>query len=272
MNGTVQPETVVRFFDSHAHYTDERFTESDQPDLFRRLEHLFSNCLSGVIAPSVRLSDTEAQLLLADHFPGYHPALGIFPSEISESEDMDSCLAMLDQTLDTGRFCAIGEVGLEYHYEGVPHELQLAYLHEQFRLATKHDLPLILHDREAHEDILSVLRSHPDVRGVVHCFSGSAETAKEILKLGWSISFTGVITFKNARKALEALEVIPLDRLLIETDAPYMAPEPRRGTVNDSGNLIWIAKKMAEIKGVSVDEIADCTTANTERLFGVSRL
>ena len=165
---------------------------------------------------------------------------------------------------------AIGEIGLDYYWEqNPPKEFQQRVFRDQMALAEELDLPVIVHDREAHGDSLSIVRAFPRVRGVFHCFSGSAEMAKELVKLGWMISFTGVLTYKNARKAVEAAQAVPLERLMIETDSPYMAPVPHRGKRNDSGYLEHICRRLAEIKGISWEDCARITTENGKRFFAI---
>lgn len=165
---------------------------------------------------------------------------------------------------------AIGEIGLDYYWaENPPRALQQRVFRDQLALAAELALPVIVHDREAHGDSLEIVREFPEVRGVFHCFSGSAEMAKELVGLGWMISFTGVLTYKNARKALEAAAAVPLDRLMIETDSPYMAPVPCRGQRNDSRNLPYICEKLAELKGVPPGECARITLENGKRFFHI---
>ena len=164
---------------------------------------------------------------------------------------------------------AIGEIGLDYHYEDIPREIQLKAFRMQMELARELGLPAIVHEREAHEDGMKVVDEFPEVTGVFHCYSGSAEMAKELIKRGWYIGFTGVLTFKNARKAIEVASAIPLDRLVLETDCPYMAPEPFRGKRNDPGKLYRMAEKLVEIKGMTVEEIHAITVENGKRLYRI---
>ena len=168
------------------------------------------------------------------------------------------------------RTVAIGEIGLDYYWEeNPPRELQRRVFRDQMALAEELDLPVIVHDREAHADSLAVVREFPRVRGVFHCFSGSAEMAAELVKLGWMVSFTGVLTYKNARKAVESAQAVPLDRIMIETDSPYMAPVPHRGKRNDSGYVRHVCEKLAEIKGISCEECARVTLENGKRFFRI---
>jgi TatD DNase family protein len=164
---------------------------------------------------------------------------------------------------------AIGEIGLDYHYEDIPREIQQKAFRMQMELARELNLPVIVHEREAHEDGMAVVREFSDVTGVFHCYSGSAEMARQLVDKGWYIGFTGVLTFKNARKAVEVAASIPLERIVLETDCPYMAPEPFRGKRNDPGKLYRMAEKLAEIRGMSVEEIHAITTENGKRLYRI---
>jgi TatD DNase family protein len=164
---------------------------------------------------------------------------------------------------------AIGEIGLDYHYEDIPREIQLRAFRMQMELARELNLPAIVHERDAHEDGMAVVREFPDVTGVFHCYSGSAEMARQLVDKGWYIGFTGVLTFKNARKAVEVAQSIPLERIVLETDCPYMSPEPFRGKRNDPGKLYRMAEKLAEIRGLSVEEIHRITTENGKRLYRI---
>jgi TatD DNase family protein len=164
---------------------------------------------------------------------------------------------------------AIGEIGLDYHYEDIPREIQLKAFRMQMELARELGLPVIVHERDAHEDGMKVVDEFPDVTGVFHCYSGSAEMAKELVKRGWYIGFTGVLTFKKARKAIEVASAIPLERLVLETDCPYMSPEPFRGKRNDPGKLYRMAEKLAEIKGLPLEEIHRVTVENGKRLYRI---
>ena len=164
---------------------------------------------------------------------------------------------------------AVGEIGLDYHYDFSPRDVQKARFREQLELARSLELPVIVHERESLQDTLDMLREYSDLNGVLHCFSGSWETAKIVLDLGWHLSFGGVITFKNARRALEVIEKMPLDRIMLETDCPYLAPEPMRGRRNSSLNLKYIAEKIAEVRRITLEEVAVATTENGKRFFGI---
>ena len=194
-----------------------------------------------------------------------YAAVGIHPEDVEGTPE--DYLGTLKKWAVLPKTVAIGEIGLDYHYEGFSPDLQKRIFEEQLDLAEELSLPVVIHSRDATEDCMNILRKRGKVRGVMHCFSGSAETARQVLDLGMNISFTGVLTFKNARKSIEALEVVPLERLMLETDCPYMAPEPNRGKRCDSSMIVHIIQKIAEVKGMSPELVAKQTTENTLNLF-----
>ena len=251
-------------FDTHAHYDAEQF----DPDRDQVLEALPSRGVSLVVDPGCDIPSSRAALALAEKYPFLYAAVGYHPESCApyRPEELD----ILRDMARHPKVVAIGEIGLDYYWEeNPPKELQQQVFRRQMALAEELDLPVIVHDREAHADALAMVREFPRVRGVFHCFSGSAEMARELVKLGWMVSFTGVLTYKNARRALDAAEAVPLDRLMIETDSPYMAPVPHRGKRNDSGYLIHICEKLAEIKGISPEECARITLENGKRFFHI---
>ena len=250
-------------FDTHAHYTDPAFDE-DRDTL---LSQLPEKGVRLVMLAASSLEDTAANAELAKKWDYIYSAAGVHPENAGKVPA--DYLETVSRTItDNEKTLALGEIGLDYHYEGYDRAAQIKLFEEQLELAAKLDVPVIIHSRDASEDTLSILREHTP-RGVVHCFGGSAETAGEVLKLGMYIGFTGVITFKNAKKPLRALEAVPLDRLVIETDCPYMAPVPYRGSRCDSSMLTGTAAKAAEIKGVPVQELIDITCRNGMKLFGI---
>ena len=198
-----------------------------------------------------------------------YTAIGIHPSDTRFLTDMDSDLAKTEELIlnPENKCVALGEIGLDYHYPDTDCEKQMQYFTAQMQMAERLSLPVVIHDRDAHEDVMDVIRKFPKVKGILHSFSGSAEMAKELVKLGYLISFSGTVTFKNARKPKEACSAVPLDRLLIETDAPYLAPHPLRGTLNHSGNLVYTVAAIAEIKGISEEEVCRITEENARRIF-----
>ena len=250
------------FFDTHAHYDSNRF-DSDRSAVLSALPGLGVDL---VIDPGCDEVSSKAAVALAEEYAFLYAAVGWQPQELKESY-YAGALDVIRQLAAHPKVVAIGEIGLDYYWDTSYNEFQQKILREQFRLAEELDLPVIFHDREAHGDSLAIVREFPNVRGVFHCYSGSAEMAKVLLDLGWYLGFDGPVTYKNAKKHREVLEICPMDRILIETDSPYLSPEPKRGTRNHSGNLELINAKLAEIKGVSPEEMARITMENGRRLF-----
>lgn len=251
-------------FDTHAHYDDEAF----DPDRELLLESLPQRGVALVVNPGCDLESSRKAVAYAAEYPHVYAAVGIHPENCGgfTPADMDA----LRQLAQQPKVVAIGEIGLDYYWaENPPRELQQQVLRSQLALARELRLPVIFHDRDAHGDSLAIVKEFPDVTGVFHCFSGSYEMAKELVKRGWYIGFTGVVTFKNARKAVEVAEKIPLDRILIETDCPYMAPEPFRGRRNDPSLVPFVAKKIAALRGISAEAAAAATAENARRLFRI---
>ena len=250
-------------FDSHAHYDDERF-DADRDELLKRIHR---EGVEYIMTIGADLPTSRAACALAERYDFIYFAAGIHPEQAGDvpKEYLNEL-----KTLAAHPKCrAIGEIGLDYYWaESPPKERQLELFRQQVMLAKELGLPVIIHDREAHADTLEVLRELRPA-GVLHCFSGSAEMAREVTALGLYIGFTGAITFKNARKAPQAAAAVPDDRLLLETDCPYMAPEPYRGKRCDSGMLPRVAERLAEIRGRTPDEIAAVTCQNARRLFGI---
>lgn len=253
---------MLTYIDSHAHYDDEQF-DGDRDEL---LERLHENGVRNIVNIGCSLERSQFSVDLAEKYPFVYAAVGVHPEDAPDTPD--SYLSKIEFWTANPKVVAIGEIGLDYHYDGFDRELQIRFFEEQLDLAEKSGLPVIIHSRDATEDTMNILRRRGRVKGVMHCFSGSAETAKQVLELGMNISFTGVLTFKNARKAVEAAKVVPLDRLMLETDCPYMAPEPYRGKRCDSSMITRVISKLAEIKEVSPEAVAEAATANTLKLFG----
>lgn len=248
--------------DTHAHYLTEDFGE----DLFPLMEGLPALGVEKIIAVGYDLSSSEEEIRLAQRYAHIYAAAGVHPENCYDLPD--NWLSCLEELLSEEKICALGEIGLDYHYDNTIKSVQHEVFEQQLMLAERLGLPVIIHSRDACEDTMTVLKKHKP-RGVLHCFSGSAETAAEVVKFGMYVGFTGVLTFKNAKKAVAACEAVPLDRLLLETDCPYMAPVPHRGKRCDSSMLIHTAERMAEIKGVSTEEMIDIAKKNAERLFGI---
>lgn len=245
-------------FDSHAHLDDKQF-DGIRDTLIPKMR---KNGVMGIITCGCDVSSSKAALRLSAEYDFIYAAVGIHPEELGDREKTDEILKLAGHE----KCVAIGEIGLDYYWEKEKRYEQIDLFEKQILMAKDLDLPIIVHDRDAHEDTLNLLKKHRP-RGVVHCFSGSAEMAKEVLKLGMYIGIGGVITFKNARKLPEVLAVIPNDRLLIETDCPYLAPEPYRGKLNHSGLIPFTAQKMAELRGSTTEDILTLTAKNTKTLF-----
>lgn len=250
-------------FDTHAHYYDSAF-DGDREAV---LGDLSAHNVGLVLCPGCDLWSSRRSIALAEAYPFLYAAVGIHPEEARNLPG--NWLAQVEEMTRHPKVKAVGEIGLDYYWKEVPRKTQREVFWVQLELARRLDLPVIVHDREAHRDCLDIVRAFPQVRGVFHCYSGSAEDAKTLVKLGWTLSFTGTITFKNARKALEVLREVPLERIMIETDAPYMAPVPFRGKRNDSRYVYRMAEAIAECKGLTPVEVEAATTENGRKLFGI---
>lgn len=249
-------------FDSHAHYDSEQFAD-DRKELLNALPQ---QGVCGIINCGTDIASSLATLELSDEFSFVYAACGIHPHEAQECKQ--GYLSVLKKLCMEEKCVAVGEIGLDYHYDFSPRDIQMQVFEQQLVLAKELDLPVIVHDREAHEDTMTLLKRYKP-RGVVHCFSGSAEMAKEIVKLGMYIGLGGAVTFKNARKPIEVASVVPDDRLLIETDCPYMTPVPHRGKRCDSSYIPFTAEKLAEARGTTAEYILDLTRKNANTLFGL---
>lgn len=251
------------YFDSHAHLDDVRF-DGEREEI---LDSLKDNRVGLVLNVGCDLASSERSVALAERYAFVYAAVGSHPDD---ADHVDGALLDRYRTLAAHpKVRAIGEIGLDYHYEDVPRAQQIIAFEQQLELAEALKMPVIVHEREAHGDAMDIVRRHPEVRGVFHCFSGSKEMALWLAERGWYIGFTGVLTFKNARRAVEAAQALPLDRILIETDCPYMAPEPYRGRRNDSRYVPLVAKKLAELRGLTPEEAGRQTTENACRLFEI---
>ena len=251
-------------FDTHAHYDSSAF-HADREAVLAALPEAG---VALVVDPGCDLPTSRAALALAEQFPHVYAAVGIHPEDCAGYTDAD--LNALRQLCRHDKAVAIGEIGLDYYWaENPPREFQQQVFRRQLELALELDMPVIIHDREAHGDCLAIVKEYPGLRGVFHCFSGSPEMAAELLKRGWYLGFDGPITYKNAKRAPEVAAMTPLDRILVETDSPYMTPVPFRGKRNDSRYLPYVLEKLAEWKGVTTEEMTDITFANGKRLFGI---
>lgn len=250
-------------FDSHAHYDDERF-DSDRSVL---LSGMLDAGVEGIMNIGSNLKTSHQAVALSEEYDFIYAVVGVHPEDAREVDE--EALKTLEALYAHEKVKAIGEIGLDYHYEPLEKLLQQEAFRKQLALAKKLDAPVVIHDREAHQDVMDILKESGIHKGVFHAFSGSAEMAKEVLNLGFYISVGGVLTFKNAKKLPEIIKTVPLERILLETDCPYLTPEPFRGQRNDSTKIIYTAEKLAELLETDVDTIINETTKNTKTLFGI---
>ncbi|MCH5304310.1 MAG: TatD family hydrolase [Ruminococcus sp.] len=252
---------LTNIFDAHCHYDDEWFNE-DREELLKSLPECG---VSGVVCNAVDLKSAEVIKGYAEKYPyiyftaGFHPEnLENIPSDYKEQ---------IAKYLKHKKCVAIGEIGLDYHWD-IPKDLQNRIFEEQLALSKELDVPVVIHDREAHGDTMALLRKYKP-KGLMHCFSGSVELMHEVMRLGMSISLGGVVTFKNARHSVECAKEVPVERLLLETDAPYMSPVPKRGKRNDSRNIVYVAEKIAEVRGMEAQELLKITEENAKKLYNI---
>lgn len=248
-------------FDSHAHYDDKWF-DQDREQL---LDVLPKSGVVAVVNNSVNIETAEFNKSLAEKYPYFYFTAGYHPENL-ENIPTDY-LDKIQEFLKHPKCLALGEIGLDYHWD-IPRDLQKKIFIQQIELSKKLDVPVIVHDREAHGDTMEILKKYKP-KGLLHCFSGSVEMLKEVLKLGMSISLGGVVTFKNARHSVECAEYVPMDKLLLETDSPYLSPVPNRGKRNDSRNIVYVAEKIAEIKGLTTQEVLDITAENAKIFYSI---
>ena len=251
-------------FDTHAHLDDRAFDE----DRAQLLDRLPKEGIALVMNPGCSLASSREAVRLANQYDYLFAAVGSHPDAADEVNE-ETLRQYRRLCTDNPKVKAIGEIGLDYHYEDIPRDIQKLAFRAQMDLARELDLPVIVHEREAHEDGMKIAAEFPTVTGVFHCYSGSLEMARWLIERGWYIGFGGVLTFKNARKALEVASNIPLERIVLETDCPYMAPEPYRGKRNDPGKLYRVAEKLAELRGLTVEEVQAVTLENGKRLYRI---
>ena len=251
-------------FDTHAHYDADQFA-SDREAVLTALP---AAGVGLVVDPGCDVASSREAAALAERFDHVYAAVGIHPEDCDGCTDAD--FDAIRELCRREKVVAVGEIGLDYYWKENPsRDFQEQVFRRQIELALELDLPVIIHDREAHGDSLRIVLDYPGLRGVFHCFSGSPEMAQELLKRGWYLGFDGPITYKNAKRAPEVAAITPLDRIVIETDAPYLAPVPFRGKRNDSRLLPYVVEKLAEWKGVTPEEMTDITWQNGKRLFGL---
>lgn len=252
-------------FETHAHYDDECF-DVDRDIL---IEKLFQKNICNIINVGASIESTKTTIALAKKYENMYAAAGVHPSDIAGLNE--ETLAWLKEQTKDPKVIAVGEIGLDYYWdkEEEVQKAQRYWFAQQMGLARESQLPVIIHSRDAAEDTMRVMKEvhAEEIPGVIHCYSYSPEMAKEFIKMGYYIGVGGVVTFKNAKKLKETVMQIPLERILLETDSPYMAPEPHRGSRNDSGNLVYVAEKIAELKGITAKEVENATLANARKLF-----
>lgn len=252
-------------FDTHAHYDDEKYAE----DRYEVIEKAHQSGVSYIINAATDLKSCEDSIAFARKYDYLYAAVGIHPHEVGDIDD--SSLLKLAELAKEDKVVAIGEIGLDYYYDTAPRETQRYWFAKQVNLAREMMLPIIVHDRDAHQDSIDIIKAEKacDMGGVFHCYSGSLEMAKDLVNYNFHISVGGALTFKNARKLVEVVKWIPIDRLLIETDAPYLTPEPHRGKRNDSSYVRYVAEKVAEIKQMDYEKVAEATLNNAKELFRI---
>ena len=251
------------YFDTHAHYDSSKFSE----DRDAVLRAVYDSGVSLIVDPGDTFERSKNTVALANQYDFIYAAVGVHPEEYETWTQ--NTAAKLHELAKSPKVVAIGEIGLDYYWDKEHTELQKQMFRAQIELALELDLPIIVHDREAHGDCFSIVCEYSKLRGVFHCYSGSAEMAKELIKRGWYLGFDGPITYKNNVKVMEVLAVTPLEQIVLETDSPYLSPVPNRGKRNDSRNLPYIAAIVAREKGITVEETAAITYENGKRLYGI---
>lgn len=254
-------------FDSHAHLTDNRF-DSDRKDV---IEKAIQAGISAIINPGACMKSSEASVELSKEYDLIYAAVGIHPHDAKEAKeaDYDKLRCWLQ---NEPKVIAVGEIGLDYYYDFSPKDVQREVFIRQLQLAKETGLPVIIHNRDSHADMMEILRREArGVKGVLHCYSGSVEMARELLQMGFYLSFAGPLTYKNAAKLPDVVKEVPLERILIETDCPYLTPQPYRGKRNEPSYVRFVAEKIAELKGKSWQEVAETTKENTLLLFNIKK-
>lgn len=262
----------MNLFDSHAHYNDEKF-DNDRKEI---IEQTLKNGVSNFVVAGYNIESSKKALNIVKEYKGLYSIVGISPNDIEdikEDKDIDTNILEIEKLIktdDNEKIVAVGEIGLDYYWNKENKELQKIIFKKQIELANKYNLPIVIHTRDAINDTLEIIKNNEvKNRGIFHCCPLNRELVKEALKLGYYISLSGVVTFKNAKNANEIIEMIPENRILIETDSPYLAPEPVRGTRNNCMNVKYVAEKIGKIKNKTLEEIADITNKNTKTIFKI---
>lgn len=263
----------MKIYETHAHYDDDAFDEDREELINSLLQETTPEAEGGplecIVNIGASMNGCRRSLELAEEFDKVYAAIGIHPEEVEGLTEKDMQW-LRDNALSNKNVLAIGEIGLDYHYPEPPKEVQQHWFRRQLKLAKEVNKPVIIHSREACQDTLKCMKTEhaEQIGGIVHCYSYSKEAAKDFLKMGFYFGIGGVVTFKNAKKLVEAVAEIPMDKIVLETDCPYMAPEPYRGRRNHSGYISYIAEKIGQLKGLTMQEVIDRTNENAHKLFG----
>lgn len=255
----------MRIFDTHAHYNDERF-DGERDNI---IAEVLSYGVEYVLNAGTNIETNNECIALAEKYPQFYASVGIHPHDTSKITDEKETLDALRYQLAHEKVVAVGEIGLDFHYDFSDRETQIKWFRLQMELAAETGYPVIIHDREAHGMCMDMVRDFSSVTGIFHSFSGSAETAAELIERGWYISFSGVVTFKNAHRILDVVRSVPAEHMLIETDCPYLAPHPMRGKLNRSDYLRYTASKIAEAKDMTAEKLCEITLSNGKRIYGI---
>ena len=262
----------MKYFDSHAHYYDERFESESARGVDELIDALLSETVSGIVNVGTSPETSRLAIEQAKRHEGMYTALGLHPSDIRLlSTSTEEAIAEIEELIKSpeSKCVALGEIGLDYHYPDTDKVKQWEAFDMQMRLAERLSLPVVIHDREAHGDVMDMIRKYPCVHGILHSYSGSPEMATELVRRGWTVSFSGTLTFTNAKRVREVAVRLPKESVLIETDSPYLAPHPNRGKLNHSGYLEYTNRTLSELFMMSEDECAALTEANARRFFGI---
>ena len=266
------------YFDSHAHLDDSRVLREYDGGTEGMIADSLAAGVHNIVNIGTNLKNSRTSISLAESYPFIYAAVGLYPSEATHDEnghitacgiDADDAISCIAEMLSNDRVVALGEIGLDYHYDDTDREAQAYVFDQQMKLASARGIPVVIHDREAHGDVFDTICRYGDVRGVMHSFSGSAEMARQLTDRGWYISFSGPVTYKNATKVKEAAAAVPLDRILVETDTPYLPPTPHRGEINYPGYVALTVRAIAELRGMREEELADITSDNAKHFFGI---
>lgn len=266
------------YFDSHAHLDDERVLCEYDGGTRGIIQDSMDAGVHGIVNVGTNIEGSESSIRLAGSYPFIYAAVGIYPSEACRDHngkitacgmDLERATSRIREMLSADKVVALGEIGLDYHYDDTDREAQACLFDMQMKIASECGIPVIIHDREAHGDVFDTICRYENVHGVMHSFSGSAEMARQLVERGYYISFSGTVTYKNASKVKEAAAAVPLDRLLVETDTPYLPPVPHRGEVNRPGYISYTVRAIAELRGMSEESVARLTSENAMHFFGI---